>query len=76
MAPIKQSPSQLQELQSDGWLRLPAAQKQFGVSRSWLYNAINGKLIQSKAIRRPGCTKGIRVVYAPSIARFFALASD
>ena len=40
------------------------------MSRAHVYLLISQGLVRSASIRRPGCIKGIRLVYLPSIIEF------
>ena len=55
-----------------GWVRLPtkAGERIEGLSKSHAYLLIEAGLIRSACIRRPGCIKGIRLVYLPSIIEY------
>ena len=55
-----------------GWMRLPtkAGDRIEGLSRSHVYTLIEQGVIRSACIRRPGCIKGIRLVYLPSIVEY------
>jgi hypothetical protein len=39
----------------------------FGLTRPWYYNAINDGLIKSVSLRRPGTTKGVRLINFQSV---------
>jgi len=52
------------------WLRVPAACRRFGISRSWLYGHISTGVIKSRCLRKRNATRGIRLVNRDSLAAF------
>jgi hypothetical protein len=78
MPTVKQSRPSLAALQSVGeiqamkpeWLRLPAASRISGLSRTQLFAAIAGGQLKSVHLKRPGAAKGIRLVHFDSLISY------
>ena len=62
----------LQEVQALApvWLRIPAASRISGLSRTFLFEQITLGTIQSKHIKRPGKSRGIRLINYASLMSF------
>lgn len=52
------------------WLRIPAAARVSGLSRTHIFEAIATDKIRSKHIKRPGAQKGIRLVHYESLLAY------
>jgi hypothetical protein len=52
------------------WLRIPAASRISGLSRTFLFEQIVLGAIVSKHIKKPGKTKGIRLINYDSLITF------
>jgi hypothetical protein len=52
------------------WLRIPAASRVSGLSRSRIFQEIVTGTISSRHIKKPGATKGIRLVNYKSLLQF------
>lgn len=48
----------------------------FGLSESWLHNAVRRGWIQKKTAIAPGCRKGVSMLDVASIENFFASCGD
>jgi hypothetical protein len=49
------------------WLRVPEAVRTRGISRSMLYELIFTRVIKSALLRKPGNSRGIRLISAESL---------
>ena len=59
------------------WVRPPRPRERIeGFSRAELYELDARGLIKSKAIRKPGCTRGIRLFSVSSIRKFIESQPD
>jgi hypothetical protein len=65
-------------LTADRWIRLPARGHcpDTGLSRATFYNLIAANRIRSACLRKPGCLKGQRLVYLPSVLALLNDAAD
>jgi hypothetical protein len=52
------------------WLRIPAASRISGLSRTFLFEQIVLGTIVSKHLKKPGRTKGIRLINYDSLMKF------
>lgn len=54
------------------WIRIPARGQEpnTGLSRAFIYGLIRRGLIKSACLKRPGCLRGVRTVYLPSLWAF------
>lgn len=52
------------------WDRLPGKGYYCGVSRAYVYQLMNEGLVKTALIKRPGKTRGIRLVWRPSLLEF------
>ncbi len=47
-----------------------------GITRSGIYELILHGQIRSKSLRKPGCTRGIRLVHIPSLRAYIENAGE
>jgi hypothetical protein len=59
-----------QAQQKPEWLRIEAAVKLFGISRTKLYDLISSKRIKSFCLRERGKVKGLRLISYDSLCAF------
>jgi hypothetical protein len=59
-----------QSQQKPEWLRIEAAVKLFGISRTKLYDLISNKRIKSFCLRERGKVKGLRLISYDSLSEF------
>jgi hypothetical protein len=59
-----------QSQQKPEWLRIEAAVKLFGISRTKLYDLISNKRIKSFCLRERGKIKGLRLISYDSLCQF------
>jgi hypothetical protein len=59
-----------QAQQKPEWLRIEAAVKLFGISRTKLYDLISNKRIKSFCLRERGKVKGLRLISYDSLSEF------
>ena len=52
------------------WDRLPNKGYYFGMSRPYVYQLINRGDVKTALIKSPGCVRGIRLVWRPSVLAF------
>jgi hypothetical protein len=52
------------------WIRIPTASRVSGLSRTFLFEQIVQGKIESKHLKRPGKTRGIRLINYASLMRF------
>ena len=60
----------VQSQQRPEWIRMDAAEKLFGISRSKLYELISNRKIKSFCLRERNKVKGIRLLSFDSICEF------
>ena len=63
------APSQAESVEAE-FLRVPAAAKFSGLSRSHLYELVKSGEIKSACIRRRGALRGIRLIHRDSLTAF------
>ncbi len=63
------APSQAESIEAE-FLRVPAAAKYSGLSRSHLYELLKTGAIKSACIRRRGALRGVRLVFRDSLTNF------
>ena len=52
------------------WLRIPAACRISGLSRTQIFYALASKAIESRHLKRPGAKKGIRLIRLSSLLAY------
>ena len=52
------------------WDRLPNRGYYFGMSRPYVYQRIKTGDVKTALIKSPGCVRGIRLVWRPSVLAF------
>ena len=58
-------------MQGEEWVRMPKPKERFfGMSRTTLLELSQAGLIKTVSIRKPGATKGIRLIFVPSLREF------
>jgi hypothetical protein len=68
-------PSQAESIEAE-FLRVPAAAKLSGLSRSHLYELLKTGAIKSACIRRRGALRGVRLVLRDSLTNFILKHSN
>lgn len=63
------APSQAESVEAE-FLRVPAAAKLSGLSRSHLYELLKTGEVKSACIRRRGAVRGIRLIHRDSLTSF------
>lgn len=63
------APSQTETIEAE-FLRVPAAAKFSGLSRSHLYELVKAGEIKSACIRRRGALRGVRIIHRDSLTSF------
>ena len=63
------APTQAESIDAE-FLRVPAAAKYSGLSRSHLYELLKSGAIKSACIRRRGALRGIRLIHRDSLTKF------
>lgn len=63
------APSQAESIEAE-FLRLPAAAKFSGLSRSHIYELVKSGEIKSACIRRRGALRGVRLIHRDSLTAF------
>lgn len=63
------APSQAESVEAE-FLRVPAAAKLSGLSRSHLYELLKTGEVKSACIRRRGALRGIRLIHRDSLTAF------
>ena len=58
-------------MHGEDWARMPKPKERFfGMSRTTLLELSQAGLIKTVSIRKPGATKGIRLIFVPSLREF------
>jgi hypothetical protein len=57
------------------WLRIPEAMRLFGLGRSALYELVAAEKVESMAFRKPGTTRGVRLIRYDSLASYLQSAA-
>jgi hypothetical protein len=70
-----QAESQAESIEAE-FLRVPAAAKYSGLSRSHLYELLKTGAIKSACIRRRGALRGVRLVFRDSLTNFILKHSN
>lgn len=52
------------------WLRIPAASRISGLSRTFIFEQVALGKLKSKHIKRPGATRGIRLIHFDDLMAF------
>lgn len=52
------------------WQRIPSRGYLQGLSRSYIFGLIKAGKIKTANIVQPGCVKGVRLLYMPSLTAF------
>ena len=72
-APVTNDPTETPAEHDADWVRLPKPGQAFcGMTRSYLYQLCAQKKIRSVTICQPQNTRGVRLLYRPSIHAFIA----
>ncbi|HEY3902067.1 MAG TPA: hypothetical protein VGM54_25870 [Chthoniobacter sp.] len=58
------------------WLRIPEAVRLFGLGRSALYELLAEGKVESMAFRKPGATRGVRLIRYDSLAQYVERAAQ
>jgi hypothetical protein len=74
-APCQEGPaiavSPVEDSAKPEWLRIPAAMRIFGLTRTVLYDLITAGRVKSVSLRRtPGAQRGVRLIHYASLAAY------